>query len=199
MALTLIPRSNIELDVFCLEHRTYRSHTCPKADHSSRTVAVCDICSASIEKKANEDDKDSLSRHEKSGTCDPLKKRKPRCPVPRCKEILTFSNQSACKVCNVKVCLKHRFPSDHSCRMTKLAARTGLECKEKKQRIPVFADGGWIRFNTSTDTEDMDIKARCFVKDDNDMGYSKGRCKRGRKQRTAFLQSPRNTCSHTSY
>ncbi|KAI0510864.1 hypothetical protein KFK09_011474 [Dendrobium nobile] len=121
--------------VFCLEHRTYRSHTCPKADHSSRTVAVCDICSASIEKKANEDDKDSLSRHEKSGTCDPSKKRKPRCPVPRCKEILTFSNQSACKVCNVKVCLKHRFPSDHSCRMTKLAARTGLECKEKKQRI----------------------------------------------------------------
>nr|QEG03151.1 zinc finger AN1 domain-containing stress-associated protein 12 isoform X1 [Cymbidium ensifolium] len=124
--------------VFCLEHRTYRSHACPKADHSSRTVAVCDLCSASIEKEADEDDRDSLSRHEKSGACDPSKKRKPRCPVPRCKEILTFSNHSTCKVCNLKICLKHRFPSDHSCRITELNCRNKKQSVEFSHSIRVF-------------------------------------------------------------
>ncbi|XP_020598975.1 zinc finger AN1 domain-containing stress-associated protein 12-like, partial [Phalaenopsis equestris] len=106
--------------VFCLKHRTYRSHACSKADHNSKTVAVCELCSASIEKQADEEDEDSLSHHRKSGTCDPSKKIKPRCPVLRCKEILTFSNSSTCKICNLKVCLRHRFPSDHLCRVADL-------------------------------------------------------------------------------
>ncbi|OIW06685.1 hypothetical protein TanjilG_04081 [Lupinus angustifolius] len=56
-----------------------------------------------------------LKKHQKSGKCDPNKKKKPMCPVKRCKEILTFSNTSTCKTCSIKVCLKHRFPADHDC------------------------------------------------------------------------------------
>ncbi|KAH0456533.1 hypothetical protein IEQ34_014440 [Dendrobium chrysotoxum] len=52
--------------VFCLEHITYRSHGCPKADHSSKT---------------------------KIETCDLSNKYKPRCPVLRCKEPKRFNGE----------------------------------------------------------------------------------------------------------
>lgn len=64
---------------------------------------------------AGQDEEAILARHLKSGNCDPAKKKKPICPVKRCKEVLTFSNTSACKTCHMKVCLKHRFPADHAC------------------------------------------------------------------------------------
>ncbi|XP_061371524.1 zinc finger AN1 domain-containing stress-associated protein 12 [Gastrolobium bilobum] len=104
--------------VFCVEHRSYKSHACPKSDHNSRKVVVCETCSMSIETTGHvgQDEEAILKRHYNSGNCDPNKKKKPICPVKRCKQILTFSNNSTCKTCNVKVCLKHRFPADHACR-----------------------------------------------------------------------------------
>ncbi|XVE83893.1 hypothetical protein DITRI_Ditri16bG0124900 [Diplodiscus trichospermus] len=122
--------------VFCLEHRSYKSHECPKSDHKSRKVIVCETCSTSIEVtgKGEEEEKMVLQRHEKSGDCDPRKKKKPICPVRRCKENLTFSNSSVCKVCQLKVCLKHRFPADHACRRATAApaaARGGGGLNEK--------------------------------------------------------------------
>ena len=79
---------------------------------------VCELCSMSIETTGcgGEEEKAILEKHEKSGACDPKKKKKPTCPVRRCKEVLTFSNSSTCKTCHVKVCLKHRFPADHACK-----------------------------------------------------------------------------------
>ncbi|XP_052196231.1 zinc finger AN1 domain-containing stress-associated protein 12 [Diospyros lotus] len=110
--------------VFCLEHRSYRSHECPNSDHKSRKVVVCEICSTAIETtgRGGEEEKSALERHEKSGDCDPKKKRKPTCPVRRCREVLTFSNTSTCKGCQLQVCLKHRFPADHSCGHSSAAA-----------------------------------------------------------------------------
>ncbi|XP_043725307.1 zinc finger AN1 domain-containing stress-associated protein 12 [Telopea speciosissima] len=104
--------------VFCLEHKSYKSHECPKSDLKSRKVVVCENCSVSIETTGSkeEDEKVVLERHEKSGDCYPSKKKKPKCPVKRCKEILTFSNTNTCRICQQKVCLKHRFPTDHICR-----------------------------------------------------------------------------------
>lgn len=104
--------------VFCLEHRSYESHDCPKSDHNSRKVLVCETCSTAIESTGCNgiDEKILLETHVRSGSCDPnKKKKKPTCPVRRCKEVLTFSNTSTCKTCHLKVCLKHRFPADHAC------------------------------------------------------------------------------------
>ncbi|XP_042502981.1 zinc finger AN1 domain-containing stress-associated protein 12 [Macadamia integrifolia] len=130
--------------IFCLEHRSFKSHECPKSDHKSRKVVVCKICSVSIETTGNneEDEKVVLERHERSGDCDPSKKKKPKCPVRRCKDILTFSNTNICRICQQKVCLKHRFPADHVCKkplataaapgtnkfLTALAARMSINC-----------------------------------------------------------------------
>ncbi|KAK9271899.1 hypothetical protein L1049_002264 [Liquidambar formosana] len=109
--------------VFCVEHRSYKSHECPKSDHNSRKVVVCEICSTSIETTGHGegDEKVILERHARSGHCDPSKKKKPTCPVRRCREILTFSNTCTCKTCQLKVCLKHRFPADHACKQTSSA------------------------------------------------------------------------------
>ncbi|XP_028778642.1 zinc finger AN1 domain-containing stress-associated protein 12-like [Neltuma alba] len=104
--------------VFCLEHRSYKSHNCPKSHHRSRKVVVCPTCSMSIETTGyNEDDEKAiLQKHDRSGMCDPSKKKKPTCSVRRCKEVLTFSNTCTCKNCHLKVCLRHRFPADHACK-----------------------------------------------------------------------------------
>ncbi|KAK6155158.1 hypothetical protein DH2020_009406 [Rehmannia glutinosa] len=134
--------------VFCVEHRSYKSHDCPNSDAVSRKVLVCEICSAAIETTGHdgEDEKKILERHEKSGDCDPKKKKKPTCPVRRCKEVLTFSNTATCKSCRIKICLKHRFPADHACGklslpsssvtvdnkfLVALAARRGKDCGNK--------------------------------------------------------------------
>ncbi|GMH13352.1 hypothetical protein Nepgr_015193 [Nepenthes gracilis] len=130
--------------VYCLEHRSYEGHECPKSGHRSRKVIVCDTCSTAIETtgKYGEDEKEILERHVKSQDCNPSKKKREKCPVKRCKEVLTFSNAATCKSCQVKVCLKHRFPADHDCKrenassfggsrgrlLAALPARTRTDC-----------------------------------------------------------------------
>lgn len=153
--------------IFCVEHRSYKSHDCPKPDHRSRKVVVCDACSMSIETTGcgGEDEKVILLRHRKSGYCDPMKKKKPTCPVRRCKEALTFSNTSVCKSCDIRVCLKHRFPADHGCKsgaasspaaaarggnnkfLVAFAARNGKDC------------GNNNRNSTSSQTSTPSVKA----------------------------------------
>lgn len=137
--------------VFCLEHRTYKAHSCHKSEHNNRMVVVCEVCSMSIEKKVGDQSNDILEKHQNSGDCDPSKKQKHKCPVKRCKEQLTFSNTSTCKNCSLKVCLKHRFPSDHACKpmlppgrssehqFTEWAQRKGMHCsRSTKQKMPPF-------------------------------------------------------------
>lgn len=104
--------------VFCKEHISYKLHKCPNSDRNSRKVVVCETCSTSIEitgLNGEEDEKVVFEKHRSSQDCDSKKRKKPVCPVKRCKEILTFSNTSTCKNCQSKVCLKHRFPVDHGC------------------------------------------------------------------------------------
>jgi predicted nucleic acid binding AN1-type Zn finger protein len=51
--------------------------------------------------------------------CDPSNYQKVtnkrKCPVPGCRETLTFSNTIRCKDCTKEHCLKHRFGPDHKC------------------------------------------------------------------------------------
>lgn len=127
--------------MFCLEHKTFKSHDCPKSDHKSRKVVVCEICSIAIEVtgKNEEDVKLILEKHEKSSVCDPKKKKKPTCSVRRCKEILTFSNSFTCKTCQLKVCLKHRFAADHACKNAIEAAPAQVNARPNKKFLAAFA------------------------------------------------------------
>ena len=101
---------------FCPDHQSYSNHQCPIGNIRDRVVHICPTCSSSVLRVLNEDASVTLRRHAESGDCNPNKAKKvPSCPVKRCKEKLTFVNSIVCKTCAIKTCLKHRFPSDHSC------------------------------------------------------------------------------------
>ncbi|XP_030515202.2 zinc finger AN1 and C2H2 domain-containing stress-associated protein 16 [Rhodamnia argentea] len=104
--------------VFCLEHRSYVKHRCPKADRKDVTVVICPLCAKGVRLNPDVDPNITWESHVNI-ECDPsnydkvTKKRK--CPVPGCREILTFSNTIKCKDCTWDHCLKHRFGPDHNC------------------------------------------------------------------------------------
>ncbi|KAL9270753.1 Zinc finger AN1 and C2H2 domain-containing stress-associated protein 16-like protein [Drosera capensis] len=104
--------------VFCLDHRSYSQHNCPRANKQDVTVVVCPLCAKGVRLIPEEDPNITWEAHVNT-ECDPsnyekaTKKRK--CPVPGCRELLTFSNSIKCRDCNVDHCLKHRFGPDHKC------------------------------------------------------------------------------------
>lgn len=104
--------------VFCLEHRSYGKHQCPKANKQDVTVVICPLCAKGVRLIPDEDPNITWESHVNT-ECDPsnyekaTKKRK--CPVRGCREILTFSNTIKCRDCILEHCLKHRFGPDHNC------------------------------------------------------------------------------------
>lgn len=104
--------------VFCLEHRSYGKHHCPNTDRKNVTVVICPLCAKGVRLIPDEDANITWESHVNT-ECDPsnydeaTKKRK--CPVPGCREALTFSNTIRCRDCAIDHCLKHRFGPDHKC------------------------------------------------------------------------------------
>ncbi|KAJ4977976.1 hypothetical protein NE237_008756 [Protea cynaroides] len=105
-------------EVFCLEHRSYFKHHCPKAKRQDVTVAICPLCSKGVHLIPDEDPNITWESHVNT-ECDPSDyeraTKKKRCPVSGCRETLTFSNTIRCGGCTVDHCLKHRFGPDHKC------------------------------------------------------------------------------------
>ncbi|XP_038971754.1 zinc finger AN1 and C2H2 domain-containing stress-associated protein 16-like [Phoenix dactylifera] len=104
--------------VFCLEHRSYTKHLCPNANQQDVTVLVCPLCAKGVHLVPDEDPNITWESHVNLD-CDPSNyqktTKKKRCPIPGCKETLTFSNTIRCRDCTKEHCLKHRFGPDHKC------------------------------------------------------------------------------------
>lgn len=104
--------------VYCLDHRGYIKHNCPKADKKDVTVVICPLCAKGVRLNPDEDPNISWEAHV-STDCNPSNyekvTKKKKCPVPGCKELLTFSNTIRCRDCTKDHCLKHRFGLDHKC------------------------------------------------------------------------------------
>ena len=103
--------------MYCLSHRTYAAHKCPRAADKETVMIKCPLCRGRFRLNAGEDPNVTWARHERT-ECDPSKRsaKKPRCPAPKCREKLVFSNSTTCSKCQKRVCLKHRFETDHDCR-----------------------------------------------------------------------------------
>ncbi|KAK9123515.1 hypothetical protein Sjap_013117 [Stephania japonica] len=104
--------------VFCLEHRSYTKHQCPNANRQDVTVVICPLCAKGVRLIPDEDPNITWESHVNTD-CDPSNyekaTKKKKCPVPGCREVLTFSNTIKCRDCTVDHCLKHRFGPDHKC------------------------------------------------------------------------------------
>lgn len=106
------------VQVFCLQHRSYTSHKCLNANKKDVTVLICPLCAKGVRLNPNEDANITWDSHVNTD-CDPSNyqkaTKKKKCPVPGCREALTFSNTIRCKDCSNEHCLKHRFGPDHKC------------------------------------------------------------------------------------
>lgn len=141
--------------VFCLDHRSYIKHNCPKADRKDVTVVICPLCAKGVRLIPDEDPNITWETHVNT-ECDPSNyekvTKKKKCPVPGCREILTFSNTIKCKDCLVNHCLKHRFGPDHKCLGPKkleagfpfigLLSRSRKE-EPKPNRAPISSSSKW--------------------------------------------------------
>ncbi|XP_010420323.1 PREDICTED: uncharacterized protein LOC104705925 [Camelina sativa] len=111
-------RNNI-IWLFCLDHRSYMKHDCPKGNRGDVTVVICPFCATAV--RLNPDEVPNLAWEEHvNSVCDHSNdekavKKKKICPVPRCGAVLTFSYTIKCRDCDIDHCLKHRFGSEHSC------------------------------------------------------------------------------------
>ena len=112
--------------VYCLDHRTCKSHKCPKADADDVMLIICPICSAKIKITGADDPNVIFDNHSKTG-CFPqleVKQEKERCDADGCYTILTPINTYTCVKCGgLKYCLKHRFPDEHKCAPFKAAKK----------------------------------------------------------------------------
>ncbi|KAG7027623.1 Zinc finger AN1 and C2H2 domain-containing stress-associated protein 11 [Cucurbita argyrosperma subsp. argyrosperma] len=136
--------------VFCLEHRSYNRHSCPKTDRRDVTVVICPLCAKGVRLIPDQDPNITWEIHVNT-ECDPSNydkaTKKKKCPVPGCRELLTFSNTIKCRDCLVDHCLKHRFGPDHKCSGPKkpepagfpfvgLLSRSRKEEKGPKRALP---------------------------------------------------------------
>ncbi|KAB1200878.1 Zinc finger AN1 and C2H2 domain-containing stress-associated protein 16 [Morella rubra] len=150
--------------VFCLEHRSYLKHSCPKADKQDVTVVICPLCAKGVRLIPDEDPNITWETHVNT-ECDPSNfekvKRKKKCPVPYCREILTFSNTIKCRDCLLDHCLKHRFGPDHKCSGPKkpeagfpflgLLSRSRKE-ESKLNQAPAPSSPKWTSFLNAAST-----------------------------------------------
>ncbi|OMO71452.1 Zinc finger, AN1-type [Corchorus olitorius] len=141
--------------VYCLEHRSYIKHHCPKADKNDVTVVICPLCAKGVRLNPDEDPNITWETHVNT-ECDPSNyekvRKKKKCPVPGCREVLTFSNTIKCRDCTIDHCLKHRFGPDHKCPGPKKPDSafpfTGLLSMSRKEppktnRAPATSSSSW--------------------------------------------------------
>jgi len=97
---------------FCLEHRSFQAHGCPKAP-SSNSALECPICSAPIAVKEGEDPNLRMDEHIAQG-CAKAPSALSRCSMSKCgaTEVVPI----LCELCSLNHCFRHRHPQDHNCK-----------------------------------------------------------------------------------
>ena len=49
--------------VFCLEHRTYSAHSCPKAGSKDASIIICPLCAKGIKLSLQQDPNAAFEQH----------------------------------------------------------------------------------------------------------------------------------------
>lgn len=104
--------------LFCDEHYTYTSHSCPNAYTKNNQVPVCPLCSKPIVVGKGQHPDFVVGIHiDNDCQSDPAKSRRKiftnKCNLKKCKnkEVIPV----ICNECSLNFCLKHRHPIDHNC------------------------------------------------------------------------------------
>lgn len=135
---------------FCLQHRTYAAHNCPKAAGADCRVIVCPLCKKGVRIVPDEDLAVTYERHRASKDCE--KKVVRKCPAKGCRETLGLVNTFHCTRCDQDVCMKHRFEEDHPCQPTAKPAvaptpkvvSAPVEAAPQARPVPKKKKGGFL-------------------------------------------------------
>lgn len=100
--------------IFCSEHFSYQTHSCPSAHRKDVQVPICPLCSEPVPTPRDVSPDVTVGAHIDQ-FCRSEKKKiyTNRCTFRNCKkkELIPVS----CTVCRRNFCLKHRHTSDHEC------------------------------------------------------------------------------------
>lgn len=115
--------------VYCLNHRSYRTHECPVAGTRDTHAIECPVCAGSIRVEGTEDPNAAFARH-RHDLCNPARrkqrKQKKRCGAKGCHKKLTLTNKFSCDSCRLELCLAHRYPDAHNCASAQTVTRSGF-------------------------------------------------------------------------
>ncbi|XP_058450068.1 AN1-type zinc finger protein 2A [Malaya genurostris] len=100
--------------IFCSDHFSYQTHSCPSAYKKDVQVPICPLCSEPVPTARDVSPDVTVGAHIDQ-FCKSEKKKiyTNRCTFKNCKkkELIPFS----CTVCKRNYCLKHRHTADHEC------------------------------------------------------------------------------------
>jgi hypothetical protein len=99
---------------FCTEHRQFSNHSCRNEPRGTQ-VFRCPICNSAIDYRVGEDANLKWEEHMNLGRCQ--KQTLPSCPARGCKAKLGAANSVRCTTCRKQVCVSHRYPDKHPCRV----------------------------------------------------------------------------------
>ncbi|EGI67193.1 PREDICTED: AN1-type zinc finger protein 2A [Acromyrmex echinatior] len=120
--------------IFCTDHITYTSHSCPSAYKKNIQVPVCPLCDVPIPIKRGDLPDVAVGLHIDNDCRESRRKVfSNKCSSKGCKvkEMVPVK----CNECGANFCLKHRHPTDHACIGAEEALRLRrLEALNKKSQ-----------------------------------------------------------------
>ncbi|XP_049836104.1 AN1-type zinc finger protein 2A-like [Schistocerca gregaria] len=142
--------------IFCKDHVSYNSHSCPSAYKKDVQVPVCPLCNVPIPVKRGEPPDIAVGAHIDSDCQSHTAKtsRKVfanRCSAKGCKQKEVVRVQ--CAECRLNFCLRHRHPVDHNCEGAEAARRRrAVEAALARQNGPGYNKNVSNSTNTQTAT-----------------------------------------------
>lgn len=127
--------------IFCTDHMSYSSHSCPSAYQKDVQVPVCPLCNVPVPLKRGDPPDLAVGMHIDNDCQSDYGKSKKRVFVNRCsskgckiKEIVRVD----CLECGMNYCLKHRHAIDHNCIGREAAVRLKrVEATANRQSVNV--------------------------------------------------------------
>ncbi|ORX84004.1 hypothetical protein K493DRAFT_88108 [Basidiobolus meristosporus CBS 931.73] len=142
-------------NIFCAEHRSIFSHSCPEAEDTKRFV--CATCGLALEVEGRTDTDQISKEHLESG-CKRhvlvLPSIKKKCQLDSCGQAETIV--SLCLYCSGVYCLKHRHAADHQCVSSE---QTAIKAQEKRKTIQDLISKN-IKKPTTTSSAHVPAKPR---------------------------------------
>jgi len=109
-------------NTYCLEHREFKAHNCPKQNTGDIKAIVCPTCLKTLKFDCSIHNENEFFDIHAATDCtgeyyDKARAAKQKfCEAPKCKTKLLPINTYSCDNCGKNLCLSHRYQDTHECK-----------------------------------------------------------------------------------